>query len=60
VVVKQQADPLSTVFCMGTRFSQKRFQPYDSTPYKKNQEKIETFGNFFASERKYRTKTTNP
>ena len=25
VVVKQQADPLSTVFCIGTRFSQKHF-----------------------------------
>ena len=39
VVVKQQADPLSTVFCMGTRFSQKRFQPYDSTPYEKIRQK---------------------
>jgi len=45
---------------MRTRFSQKRFQPCDSTPYEKNQAKIETFGNFFAGERKYRTKTTNP
>ena len=60
VVVKQQADPLSTVFCIGTRFSQKHFQPYDSTLYEKNQAKIENFGNFFTGERKYRAKTTNP
>jgi hypothetical protein len=39
VVVKQQADPLSTVFCMGTRFSQKRFQPYDNTLYEKIRQK---------------------
>ncbi|MCC2213810.1 MULTISPECIES: hypothetical protein, partial [Faecalibacterium] len=30
---------MSTVFCMGTRFSQKRFQPYDSTPYEKIKQK---------------------
>ena len=39
VVVKQQADPLSTVFCMGTRFSQKRSQSYDSTLYEKVKQK---------------------
>ena len=39
VVVKQQAEPLSTVFCMGTRFSQKRFQPYGSMLYEKVKQK---------------------
>ena len=39
VVVKQQADTLSTVFCIGTRFSQKHFQLYDSTLYEKIKQK---------------------